>query len=114
MKKSKRARVSRNPRLVVPLLRKKPLAVVIAMCCSGAALGADGDRLPDSSRISGNLSLEQEFPLASRVSGFFGGALSAGMSGGPALDEQGRVVGVNVARRVDGEQVELAQRCRER
>lgn len=36
---------------------------------------------------------------------FFGGALSAGMSGGPALDEQGHVIGVNVARRVDGEQV---------
>ena len=36
---------------------------------------------------------------------FFGGALSGGMSGGPALDEQGRVVGINVARRVDGEQV---------
>ncbi len=36
---------------------------------------------------------------------FFGGALSAGMSGGPALDEQGRVIGINVARRVDGEQV---------
>ena len=36
---------------------------------------------------------------------FFGGALSAGMSGGPALDEEGRVVGINVARRVDGEQV---------
>jgi hypothetical protein len=36
---------------------------------------------------------------------FFGGALSAGMSGGPALDQQGHVVGINVARRVDGEQV---------
>jgi hypothetical protein len=36
---------------------------------------------------------------------FFGGALSAGMSGGPALDEEGHVVGVNVARRIDGEQV---------
>jgi S1-C subfamily serine protease len=36
---------------------------------------------------------------------FFGGALSAGMSGGPALDQEGHVVGVNVARRVDGEQV---------
>jgi serine protease Do len=36
---------------------------------------------------------------------FFGGALSAGMSGGPALDEQGQVIGTNVARRVDGEQV---------
>ncbi|ODV09790.1 MAG: trypsin [Rubrivivax sp. SCN 70-15] len=36
---------------------------------------------------------------------FFGGSLSAGMSGGPALDDQGRVVGINVATRRDGEQV---------
>lgn len=36
---------------------------------------------------------------------FFGGSLSAGMSGGPTLDEQGRLVGVNVAARRDGEQV---------
>jgi len=36
---------------------------------------------------------------------FFGGALSAGMSGGPALDQAGQVIGINVARRVDGEQV---------
>ncbi len=36
---------------------------------------------------------------------FFGGALSGGMSGGPALDQEGQVIGVNVARRVDGEQV---------
>ena len=36
---------------------------------------------------------------------FFGGALSGGMSGGPALDNQGFVIGINVARRVDGEQV---------
>lgn len=36
---------------------------------------------------------------------FFGGALSGGMSGGPALDEAGAVIGINVARRVDGEQV---------
>jgi S1-C subfamily serine protease len=36
---------------------------------------------------------------------FFGGSLSAGMSGGPALDDAGRVVGINVAARRDGEQV---------
>jgi serine protease Do len=36
---------------------------------------------------------------------FFAGSLSGGMSGGPALDQEGRVIGVNVARRVDGEQV---------
>ncbi|MFN7725339.1 MAG: serine protease [Rubrivivax sp.] len=36
---------------------------------------------------------------------FFGGSLSGGMSGGPALDEQGRLIGVNVAARRDGEQV---------
>jgi serine protease Do len=36
---------------------------------------------------------------------FFGGNLSAGMSGGPAVDEQGRVVGVNVATRRDGQAV---------
>lgn len=36
---------------------------------------------------------------------FFGGSLSAGMSGGPALDDRGRVIGINVAARRDGEQV---------
>lgn len=36
---------------------------------------------------------------------FFGGSLSPGMSGGPALDETARVIGVNVATRRDGEQV---------
>lgn len=36
---------------------------------------------------------------------FFGGSLSGGMSGGPALDDRGRVIGINVAARRDGEQV---------
>jgi len=36
---------------------------------------------------------------------FFGGSLSSGMSGGPALDEQGRLIGVNVEVRRDGEQI---------
>jgi iron complex outermembrane receptor protein len=34
--------------------------------------GVSGDRLPDSSRVSGNLSVEQGFPLWSEVSGFVG------------------------------------------
>ena len=36
---------------------------------------------------------------------FFGGSLSSGMSGGPAVDDRGRVIGINVASRRDGEQV---------
>lgn len=36
---------------------------------------------------------------------FFGGTLNSGMSGGPAVDDAGRVLGVNVAKRLDGEQV---------
>ncbi|MEW6705085.1 MAG: serine protease [Pseudomonadota bacterium] len=36
---------------------------------------------------------------------FFGGSLSPGMSGGPTLDGRGRVIGVNVATRRDGEQI---------
>jgi len=36
---------------------------------------------------------------------FFGGSLNPGMSGGPTLDEEGRVMGVNVATRRDGEQI---------
>jgi S1-C subfamily serine protease len=36
---------------------------------------------------------------------FFGGSLSAGVSGGPTLDAKGRVIGINVATRRDGEQI---------
>ncbi|MFT3855952.1 MAG: serine protease [Aquabacterium sp.] len=36
---------------------------------------------------------------------FFSGSLNPGMSGGPALDSEGRVMGVNVATRLDGQQV---------
>src|SRR4051812_40535761 len=38
---------------------------------------------------------------------FFGGALSAGMSGGPALHDESPVVGINVPRPGDREQVHL-------
>jgi outer membrane receptor protein involved in Fe transport len=38
--------------------------------------GVSGDRLPLSSRISGNVSLNEEFPLASQVTGFVGGTVS--------------------------------------
>ncbi|MBC7704063.1 MAG: trypsin-like peptidase domain-containing protein, partial [Rhodoferax sp.] len=36
---------------------------------------------------------------------FFGGTINPGMSGGPVLDESGRVVGINVSKRQDGEQL---------
>jgi serine protease Do len=36
---------------------------------------------------------------------FFAGSLNPGVSGGPTLDDQGQVIGINVAARRDGEQV---------
>lgn len=38
--------------------------------------GVSGDRLPNSSRLSGNLSVDQEFPLWGEVNGFVGGSAS--------------------------------------
>jgi iron complex outermembrane recepter protein len=43
---------------------------------TSTAYGVSGDRLPYSNRLSANVSLRQEFPLASRVTGFVGGSLS--------------------------------------
>ena len=43
---------------------------------SSAAAGRAGDRLPLSSRFSGNVSMEQQFSLARGVMGFVGGAVS--------------------------------------
>jgi outer membrane receptor protein involved in Fe transport len=39
-------------------------------------IGNDGDRLPNSARWSGNLSLDQEFPALAGTRGFVGGAIS--------------------------------------
>jgi iron complex outermembrane recepter protein len=38
--------------------------------------GASGDRLPFSSRFSGNLSVDQEFPLSGSMTGFVGSSVS--------------------------------------
>lgn len=38
----------------------------------GTAYGVEGDRLPGSARKSGHLSLEQTFPIGSRMNGFVG------------------------------------------
>ena len=43
---------------------------------NGSAIGVSGDRLPYSSRLSGNIALEQEFPLTSSTRGFVGGSVS--------------------------------------
>jgi len=43
---------------------------------SSLLAGSDGDRLPLSSRFSGNVSLEQSFPLMGSVVGYVGGSVS--------------------------------------
>ena len=42
-------------------------------------------------------------PLYPRI--FYSGAINAGMSGGPTVDAGGRVIGINVQKRTDGEQL---------
>ena len=43
---------------------------------NGTTYGVAGDRLPYSSRFSGNLSLEKSFPIASQATAFVGAAVS--------------------------------------
>jgi iron complex outermembrane receptor protein len=47
-----------------------------ALPTTSTAVGADGDRLPDSTRFSGNLSAQQNFPLWSGTDGFVGASFS--------------------------------------
>jgi len=42
----------------------------------GQASGVSGDRLPFTSRWSGNVSLNQDFPLSAQTTGYLGGAIS--------------------------------------
>jgi outer membrane receptor protein involved in Fe transport len=43
---------------------------------TSTVVGLAGDRLPNSARISGSISLDQEIPLTSSVQGFVGGTVS--------------------------------------
>ena len=43
---------------------------------SSSAVGMTGDRLPDSSRFSGNFSLDQDFTITSAITGFAGASVS--------------------------------------
>src|SRR5258708_32949501 len=43
---------------------------------AGGAYGISGDRLPNASRLSGNLSFDQEFPLGHQVTGSAGASVS--------------------------------------
>ena len=47
-----------------------------ALPTTSTVTGGVGDRLPDTSRLSGSLSLNEEFPIASQLTGFVGGTLS--------------------------------------
>jgi iron complex outermembrane receptor protein len=48
-----------------------PPAAVLA-----GTYGVSGDRLPNSPRLSGSISLDQEFPLPSGITGFIGGSVT--------------------------------------
>jgi len=43
---------------------------------SSGLVGAPGDRLPNSTRLSGNVSLDEELPLSAKIRGFVGGEVS--------------------------------------
>jgi outer membrane receptor protein involved in Fe transport len=43
---------------------------------TSTALGNSGDRLPYSARVSGNVSLDQSFPIRPRIDGFVGASIS--------------------------------------
>lgn len=43
---------------------------------SSTAIALSGDRLPDGARLSGNLSIQQDFPISAAVSGFIGATAS--------------------------------------
>jgi iron complex outermembrane recepter protein len=47
-----------------------------AFPATSTVYGADGDRLPYSSRYSGNISVEEEFPISSQWNGYVGGVVS--------------------------------------
>jgi len=52
-------------------------AVLTSAFPAASTVGADpGDALPYSSRISGNVSLNEEFPISGQLSGFAGGVVS--------------------------------------
>jgi iron complex outermembrane recepter protein len=47
-----------------------------AFPAASPADGADGDRLPDGSRFSGNFSVDEDFPLTGALTGYVGAAVS--------------------------------------
>lgn len=47
-----------------------------AFPATSTAYGAAGDRLPNSARFSGNFSLQQDFRITGRLTGYVGGAVS--------------------------------------